>query len=165
MSDHHMLFSVRSVSAERVFPLRSEVLLDGDAESSRFRHDENESTLHLAVYRGERIVACATVCRESLPGSERDDEWRLRGVAVETTLRGYGLGRLLVKLCIDHVQEEGGRLAWCTARESARGFYETLGFASSAPPFQLPSRGDVLFHEMQYVLRVETTSEAASKTG
>jgi GNAT superfamily N-acetyltransferase len=161
MPDHHMLFSVCSVSAERVFPLRSEVLLDGDAESSRFRHDENDSTLHLAVYRGERIVACATVCREALPGSKRDDEWRLRGVAVEAELRGYGLGRLLIKLCIDHAQKEGGRLVWCTARESARGFYETLAFASSAPPFQLPSRGDVLFHEMHYVLRVE----AASKTG
>ena len=161
MSDHHMLFSVCSVSAEQVFPLRSEVLLDGDAESSRFRHDENDSTLHLAVYRGDRIVAVATICQESLPGSERLDEWRLRGVAVEARLRGYGLGRLLIKLCLDHVQTKGGRLAWCTARESARGFYETLGFACSAPPFQLPSRGDALFHEMHYILPVE----AASKTG
>jgi predicted GNAT family N-acyltransferase len=158
MPDHHMLFSVCSVSAEQVFPLRSEVLLDGDAESSRFRHDENDSTLHLAVYRGDSIVACATVCRESLPGSERDDEWRLRGVAVVAELRGYGLGRLLVKLCLDHVGNEGGRLAWCTARESARGFYETLGFASSAPPFQLPSRGDVLFHQMRCVLPAESMS-------
>ncbi|HLX00767.1 MAG TPA: GNAT family N-acetyltransferase [Trinickia sp.] len=161
MSDHHMLFSVCSVSAERVFPLRSEVLLDGNAESCRFRHDENDSTLHLAVYRNERIVAVATICQESLPGSEKHDEWRLRGVAVEARWRGYGLGRLVIKLCLDHVRKAGGRLAWCTARESARGFYETLGFASCAPPFQLPSRGDALFHEMHYVL----PAAAASKTG
>ncbi|WP_206997721.1 GNAT family N-acetyltransferase [Trinickia mobilis] len=160
MSDNHMLFSVCSVAAERVFPLRSKVLLEGNAESCRFRHDENDSTLHLAVYRSDRIVAVATICRESLPGSASDAEWRLRGVAVEARLRGYGLGRLLTKLCLDHAQNEGGRLAWCTARESARGFYETLGFASCAPPFQLPSRPDVLFHEMHCVLPVEAASKA-----
>ncbi|TKC88647.1 GNAT family N-acetyltransferase [Trinickia terrae] len=159
MSDHHMLYSICSVPAERVLSLRSEVLLDGNAESSRFVHDDEVSTLHLAVCEHEEIVAVATVCREALPGSTSAKEWRLRGVAVEPRLRGYGFGRLLIKLCLDHVQKEGGRTAWCTARESARGFYEALGFASSAPPFQLPSRGDVLFHEMQYVLSGEAISD------
>lgn len=98
------------------------------------------------------MVAVATVCREALPGAPSDTAWRLRGVAVEAHVRGFGFGRTLMKLCFEHAQRHGGRLAWCTARETARGFYEALGFASSSPPFKLPSRGDLLFYEMHYIL-------------
>ena len=160
MLQDRMLFSVCSVPAERVFSMRSEVLLDGDTESSRFRHDDEPSTLHLAVYGGNRIVAVATVCREAPPGSGSGAEWRLRGVAVEPAMRGYGLGRLLIKLCLDHAQIEGGRLVRCTARQTALGFYETLGFAASAPPFRLPSRGSVLFHPMYRVLPGASAADA-----
>lgn len=62
------------------------------------------------------------------------------------------LGRTLIKPCFEHARRHGGRLAWCTARESARGFYEALGFTSSPLPFTLPARGDLLFYEMHYVL-------------
>ncbi|MEQ5843613.1 hypothetical protein BWP39_30610 [Paraburkholderia acidicola] len=152
MSFDRSLFSIRSVSAERVFPLRSTILLDGNTEASHFRGDRETSTLHLAVYEEDAIVAVATVCQEAFPGSPGDTAWRLRGVAVEPKWQGYGLGRLMIKLCIDHAQHNGGRLVWCTARESARGFYDSIGFASSSPPFTLPSRAGVLFYEMHYVL-------------
>lgn len=146
------LFTVRSVSAERVYPIRSAVLLDGDTKSCRFRGDDQQSTLHLAVCDGDTIVAAATICQEAFPGSPGDNAWRLRGVAVEPAMQRYGFGRMLIKLCFEHAQREGGRLVWCTARETARGFYEALGFASASPPFTLPSRGGVLFYEMHYVL-------------
>ncbi|SDG66997.1 GNAT family N-acetyltransferase [Paraburkholderia phenazinium] len=152
MSYDPTLFSVRSVAAERVYPLRSAVLLDGHSESCRFHGDDEASTLHLAVYQNERIVAVSTICREALRGATSDTQWRLRGVAVESEWRGHGLGRLLVNMCLDHVQKEGGQLAWCTARESARTFYESLEFVASAPPFTLPSRGDARFYEMHHVM-------------
>ncbi|RDU95148.1 GNAT family N-acetyltransferase [Trinickia dinghuensis] len=152
MLDSTALFSVHAVSAEYVRPLRRTILLDNQTDSSRFRGDDEPTTLHVAIYRSERIIAVATVCREALPGSQDDTAWRLRGVAVEEHARGYGFGRTLMKACFDHARRHGGRLAWCTARETARGFYEALGFASSSPPFKLPSRGDLLFYEMHYVL-------------
>jgi GNAT superfamily N-acetyltransferase len=161
MSHHSLLFSVRSVPAERVHPLRSVVLLDGHSESSRFHGDDEASTLHLAVYLNERIVAVSTICREALRGANSDTtsdttsdtQWRLRGVAVESELRGQGLGRLLVKMCIDHAQKQGGQLVWCMARESARAFYESLEFTSTTPPFTLASHGDIRFYEMHHALR------------
>ncbi|MGH8778844.1 GNAT family N-acetyltransferase [Paraburkholderia sp.] len=152
MASYETLLAVRSVPSEQVIPLRSAVLLDGHTEGSRFRGDDDPSTLHLAIYRSERIVAVATICNEAMPRSHSDTEWRLRGVAVDTAQQRYGLGRLLIKQCLQHAFEHGGRLAWCTARESARGFYEALGFASSTPAFKLPSKGDMLFYEMHYVL-------------
>lgn len=163
MSDSSALFSTHAVTAEHVLPLRCTVLLDNQSDSCRFRGDEAPTTLHAAVYQGERIVAVATICREALPGCETDTAWRLRGVAVEPHLRGYGFGRTLIKICVEHAHKHGGRLAWCTARESARGFYEALGFACSSPPFKLPSKGDLLFYEMHYELPAELISEAQSR--
>lgn len=153
MPDSLPLFSVHAVSAEQVLPLRRSVLVDNDADSCRFPGDDEPTTLHLAVYQGDRIVAVATICREPLPGRQNDTTaWRLRGVAVEEHVRGFGFGRTLTKLCSEHACRHGGGLVWCTARETARGFYEGLGFALASPPFKLPSRGDLLFYEMHYVL-------------
>lgn len=159
MPDSPALFSIHAVSAEHVLPLRRSVLLDNQADSCRFRGDDELTTLHVAVYDAARTIAIATVCREALPGSQSDTAWRLRGVAVEPLARGYGFGRTLIKLCFEHARRHGGRVAWCTARESARGFYEALGFASSSPPFKLPSRGDLLFYEMHYVLPGEPIAD------
>jgi len=159
MPDSRALFSIHTVSAEDVLPLRGSILLDNQTDSCRFRGDDDPTTLHLAVYEGERMIAVATVCREALPGVQSDSAWRLRGVAVEPHARGYGFGRTLMKLCCDHARRHGGRLAWCTARETARGFYEALGFTSSSPPFKLPSRGDLLFYEMHYVLPGEPIAD------
>jgi GNAT superfamily N-acetyltransferase len=159
MLDSPALFSIHAVSTEHVLPLRRSILLDNQADPCRFRGDDDQTTLHLAVCNDARIIATATVCREALPGSQSDTAWRLRGVAVEPLARGYGFGRTLIKLCFEHARRHGGRLAWCTARESARGFYEALGFASSSPPFKLPSRGDLLFYEMHYVLPGEPISD------
>lgn len=153
------LFSIHAVPADHVLPLRRTILLDDQTGSCRLRGDDEPTTLHLAVYQGTRIIAVATVCQEALPGQLNDTAWRLRGVAVEQRARGYGFGRTLMKLCFDHARRHGGRLAWCTARETARGFYEALGFASSSPPFKLPSRGDLLFYEMRYVLPGDPTSD------
>lgn len=146
------LFSIRSVPVEDVLPLRQALLLDGDPGASRFRGDNDDSTLHLAVYRSEQIVAVASVCREARPGDTDTASWRIRGVAVEPELQRFGFGRLLIKLCVEHAQRQNGRLAWCTARESARAFYETLGFISPIPPFTLPAKGNMLFYQMQYRL-------------
>ncbi|MFM0643228.1 GNAT family N-acetyltransferase [Paraburkholderia bryophila] len=153
------LFAIRSVPAEQVYPIRSSVLLDGDTSQCRFRGDDQDSTLHLAICDDDAIVAAATVCQEAFPGSPGDHAWRLRGVAVEPSMQRYGFGRMLIKLCFDHARKEGGRIVWCTARESARGFYEALGFASASPPFTLPTRGDVLFYEMHYVLPGEPVAD------
>lgn len=152
MPDSPTLFSIRAVSVEHVIPVRRSILLNDPSNPCRFRGDEEPTTLHVAVYDQERIIAIATTCAEPLPGSLSDSTWRLRAVAVEPNARRFGFGRILIKLCLDHAHRHGGRLAWCTARESARGFYEALGFTSSSPPFTLPSRGDLLFYEMHYVL-------------
>lgn len=159
MPDSPALFSIHAVSVEHVIPLRRAILLDNPADRCHFRGDDEPTTLHIAVYDPERVIGVATVCAEASPGSQSDSAWRLRGMAIEPKTRGFGFGRTLIKLCFDHARRHGGRLVWCTARESARGFYEALGFTASSPPFTLPSRGDLLFYEMHYALPGKPTCD------
>jgi ribosomal protein S18 acetylase RimI-like enzyme len=162
MPDHSFSFSIRSVGVEQVLALRGAVLLNGDSNSSRFTGDDRESTLHLAVYEGNEIVAVSTICEESAPDSGGDSAWRLRGVAVEPRLQGYGFGRVLVKLCIEHARRHRAERVWCTARESAKRFYDALGFVSSRPSFTLPARLDLQFYEMHYLLPAKTADDGPS---
>ncbi|WP_409937519.1 GNAT family N-acetyltransferase, partial [Paraburkholderia sp. BCC1885] len=62
---------------------------------------------------GEQLVGVASVCREDCPDLPRDG-WRLRGMAIDEALRGFGFGRVLVRLCAEHARGRGGRTLWCT---------------------------------------------------
>jgi hypothetical protein len=58
---------MHSIKAERVRPLRKVILSDGHSDSFCFSGDDDESTLHLAIYDDEKTVAVATLCRGALP--------------------------------------------------------------------------------------------------
>lgn len=144
--------SLAAVSAESVWPLRAKVLLDGDENASRFAADSDKATLHLAISVSDEIVAVSTICREAFHDIGADRAWRLRGVAVEPAWQGHGFGKRLMNACIDHVRRNDGKVVWCTARESARGFYESLGFVASEQSLMIAARPDMAFYEMRLLL-------------
>jgi predicted GNAT family N-acyltransferase len=49
--------------------------------------------------------------------------------------RGRGVGAAVLRAAIDTVHEQGGRLLWCNARESAVGFYARNGFRPQGEGF------------------------------
>ncbi|WP_186169986.1 GNAT family N-acetyltransferase [Burkholderia gladioli] len=147
MNTHAPIFEILTVSADQVYPLRARLLLDGDEIASRLSGDLGADTLHLGIRRGEQLVGVASVCREDCPDLLRDG-WRLRGMAIDEALRGFGFGRVLVRLCAEHARGRGGRTLWCTARETAKGFYEGLGFTSDPQVLSLPTKPDVQFYRM-----------------
>ncbi|AJY32565.1 acetyltransferase domain protein [Burkholderia thailandensis 34] len=145
-------YSIVTVPVAFVLPLRARILLDGDENASRFPCDDDEVTLHLAARTSEGIVAVATICRQPFRDFPADGAWRLRGVAVEPFMQGLGVGTRLMRACIEHAQRQGGKVVWCTARDSARGFYESLGFVTSGVPLTIAARPDMVFYEMQCLL-------------
>ncbi|MEK6424411.1 MAG: GNAT family N-acetyltransferase [Burkholderia gladioli] len=151
MMNQASLFEILGVSADEVVPLRARLLLDGDEIASRLAGDLDADTLHLGVQRAGQIVGVASVCRED-SGAQAPNGWRLRGMAIDESLRGLGFGRLLVNLGARHARERGGRLLWCTARDSAKGFYERLGFACDSEPLRLAAKPDLLFHRMSMAI-------------
>jgi ribosomal protein S18 acetylase RimI-like enzyme len=49
-------------------------------------------------------------------------------MAVSANWRGHGVGTALAEECIDRAKLAAGRMVWCSARESAFGFYRGIGF-------------------------------------
>lgn len=123
----------RRVPVEAVLPLRHEVLRPGfPFEMSRF--DGDERGVHVAVSRGDEVVAVATVLPDPWIGTGEEDSapnpyaWRLRGVASSAAVRGLGAGRLAVDEAVAAAREAGAPIIWANARMEALGFYERLGW-------------------------------------
>jgi predicted GNAT family N-acyltransferase len=62
-------------------------------------------------------------------------------MAVDHGHRGYGLGGLMLRRCLEHAAQHAGRMVWCSARAEVYGFFERHGFGRRGDPFELPGIG------------------------
>jgi ribosomal protein S18 acetylase RimI-like enzyme len=99
---------------------------------------DSADTLHLGAFADGLLAAVATVCRESMFGTSRMGEWRLRGMATLEGFRRSGLARRLAHRCAAHAADRGGSQLWCSARMAAVPFYRSLGFEEYGEKFHLP---------------------------
>jgi predicted GNAT family N-acyltransferase len=117
---------VRRVDVEVVRPLRHEVLRPGeDLAESFYPADDLSETVHVAALDGEVVVGTATVFPEPHDGRSA---WRLRGMAVEESHRGSGVGSMVLTEVLRQVREHDVDLLWCNARTVALPFYTGHGF-------------------------------------
>jgi GNAT superfamily N-acetyltransferase len=131
-----------AVPAERVRPLRAELLRPGQApERLRYPGDDAPDSLHLLASLDAGPVGIASVMRDPHPREPRAGDWRVRGMAVEPTLRGHGLGSRLLAACEQHARTEGASRLWCNARVPARGLYERAGFQREGEVFEIDDIG------------------------
>lgn len=120
---------ITPVTIAEVLPLRDRMLRANlPAGDSELRSDRNADTLHLGARSGNELIGISTIAREDPAGVKSKDVWRLCGMAVNANLRGHGIGAALAEKCIDHAKLAGGCMVWCSARESAFGFYRSIGF-------------------------------------
>jgi predicted GNAT family N-acyltransferase len=142
-------FEIREIEAEDTHHLRRALLRPHQelAEMS-WPGDELPDTLHVGGYRHDRLVGISTIHRQRLPGSSEVETWRVRGTAVDHGQRGYGLGGLLLRRCMEYAATMGARLVWANAKVGAYGFYERYGFRRFGDPFDLPHIGP---HYLMYV--------------
>jgi ribosomal protein S18 acetylase RimI-like enzyme len=112
-----------------VLPLRDRVLRANlPAGGSELRSDRNAGTLHLGAFSGNELIGISTIAQEDPTSEQSKNLWRLCGMAVNAYWRGHGIGTALAEKCIDHSKLAGGCMVWCSARESAFGFYRSIGF-------------------------------------
>ena len=88
------------------------------------------------------LAAIATICRQPLPDTSITTAWRLRGIATLARFRGRGLGKLVAEACLAHALQRGASVLWYSARMSAVGFYQSLGFEAFGDSFLLPEYSD-----------------------
>lgn len=116
-----MALTVEEVTAVDVADLRSRVLRDGDPHVG-FEDDDEPTTLHLGAVDDGRVVGVATLALRE-PGV-----YQLRGMAVEPSLQGTGVGRAVLDEAERRLRALGARQVWANGRDTALGFYERAGW-------------------------------------
>jgi GNAT superfamily N-acetyltransferase len=138
---------VRPVGVERTLDLRLRILRAGlPPESARFDGDEAATTLHWAAFEhdadsqsGERVVGCLSLMLNVWEG---ESAWQLRGMAVDESWQGRGLGRELLTKAEEAAASKGiAAWLWCNARVPAAGFYQKHGWNRVSAVFEIPTAG------------------------
>jgi len=81
------------------------------------------------------VIATSTWFSKECPEAQGVPAVQLKGMAVDDTLQGGGLGAALIEHGITHARSLGVRLVWARARDSALYFYERRGFAVTGDGF------------------------------
>jgi predicted GNAT family N-acyltransferase len=140
---------VEQVGIDLVLPLRAAVLRPGlPVDTARYEQDLLPTTVHLAALSDATteatteattaVIGCATWSPEPYQGRPG---WRLRGMATADTVRGQGVGALLLEAGLELGRASGAEVAWCNARTSALGFYRRHGFTAVGEEFDVEYAG------------------------
>jgi GNAT superfamily N-acetyltransferase len=120
---------VREISALDAHPLRRAVLRRGIADPDvRYPQDDDPASFHLGGFDGDALVAVASFTPALTPWREGADAWQLRGMAVSDDKQSSGVGTAIIVAATTRIREQGARVLWCNARDTALSFYARLGF-------------------------------------
>lgn len=145
-----MRVDLRAISVDEVQAFRERVLHPREKKHSKYEGDDACETLHLGAFVGTCLAAVGTICRASMFDNDdifHPNSWRLRGMATLDQFRSRGLGKSVAKGCVAHAASRGATIVWCSARQSAVGFYRSLGFEKEGRSFPLPE-----YSEEKYTL-------------
>ncbi len=124
-----VLIQVARVDAAITRPLRRRILRPHQTlEELVVPGEDGPEAAWFAAIRGEDVVGTSGVFPEELAGDSRAPAWRLRAMATDESIRGLGVGEMLLDVSVDHARSHGAKLVWCSARTPVQAFYEERGF-------------------------------------
>lgn len=125
-----------------LYALRLEVLRPGfPPEAAIFPGDDALTTVHIGAFLPDgRCVGIATLVE--------NDGLQLRGMAVDPTRQGHGIGAAILQKVYQVTAEQGRDSLWCNARTSASGFYAKQGWLRESDEFDIPTVGP--HYKMRY---------------
>ena len=131
-----MTYTVTSVALADIMQLRVAVLRKGTpATDCNYPEDAYPDVVHFAIFHEGTALATSSWFMKECPEKPGITAMQLKGMAVAENLQGAGLGALLIDAGLALAKERGAVIAWARARDSAMGFYERLGFASTGTGF------------------------------
>lgn len=131
-----MTYEVSRVELADIMPLRVAVLRKGTpATDCNYPEDSYPGVVHFGIIYEGTAIATSTWFMKECPEVPNISAIQLKGMAVAEQLQGAGLGALLIDAGIALAIEQGAKVAWARARDSAMGFYERLGFVSTGDGF------------------------------
>ena len=91
--------------------------------------DELPTTVHLGVVGDDGVVVgSATLFPEPTPHRPGWRAVRLRGMAVDPSWQGRGVGTLLLAALVRRAADDGYEVVWANGRDAALGFYRRHGW-------------------------------------
>jgi len=129
-------YTVTSVGLSDIMQLRVAVLRkDTPATDCNYPEDAYPDIVHFGIMHEGVAIATSSWFMKECPEKPSVAAMQLKGMAVAAELQGAGLGALLIDAGVELANERGATIAWARARDSALGFYERLGFASTGAGF------------------------------
>lgn len=133
---------IKRILPEDTLFLREKILRPGQPlEKLVYEGDYNPEAYHSGAFNEDIIVGIASVYKKSKNGETNSDSWQLRGMAVDESLRGQGLGKKILNDCIKHIKNNNGTHLWCNARVKAVNFYKSMGFIITSDEFEIKDIG------------------------
>jgi GNAT superfamily N-acetyltransferase len=134
--------AIRFISAPETWPLRLAVLRPNrPPETAHFPGDDLPTTKHFGAFRHEELVGIASLFSAEMPGHRSATALQLRGMATVPEARRQGVGRALVRACLEYACAQHADILWMNARLAAVPFYRKLGFVISGEKFGIPDVG------------------------
>ena len=131
-----MTYAVTTVGLSDIMQLRVEVLRKGTpATDCNYPEDAYPDVVHFGIIHEGVAIATSSWFMKECPEKPGVTAMQLKGMAVVENLQGAGLGALLIDAGLALAKERGATITWARARDSAMGFYERLGFASTGECF------------------------------
>lgn len=143
------MVEVKKVNVDAIRDLRFKVLwphLNGPDEC-QIDPDTIETTFHMAAVLEGKVVGTSTFIIDINEKFEEKNQYRLRAMATDPEVRGYGVGAKIVEKAEEELKQMGVKLLWCDARLIATGFYEKQNFKIKGQVYQVPKIGP---HKLMY---------------
>ena len=138
---------VVELTSAQTHGLRASVLRVGTPSTDLvWPGDDLDSTVHLGVMIGDRSdpVAISTWLRATSPDVDDGVGTQLRGMATDPSVRGQGVGVLLLRAGLARSEQDGSDHVWANSRSTVLDFYLAHGFTVMSDEFL--SADTAVFH-------------------
>ena len=137
---------IQKVSADLIRPLRHLELRKGEAFSTTsYLLDNDSETFHMAYFKNQKIVSCATFYPQSSNNLKAVNAFRLRGMATDSNFQRRGYATDLIKASFIELNQRQCDFLWCNARLVAVEFYKSIGFKILGKLFNIVGIGPHYF--------------------
>ncbi len=109
--------------------LRRRVLRSNNPDISvADERDEEETSLHVAGFLGDRLVVSASFYPSTFSVNPNLVTYQLRYMATDFDVQGMGLGAKVIEFAEFELRARGVQQVWANGRDTALGFYRATGW-------------------------------------
>jgi GNAT superfamily N-acetyltransferase len=131
-----MTQEVIALTLEDIMALRVKVLRkDTPVTHCNYPEDAYEDVVHLGVRHADIVIGTSSWFRKECPDLVGEAALQLKGMAVDDSLQGSGIGVQIIAAGLALATERGVSIVWARARDSALGFYVRCGFTEIGPGY------------------------------